>query len=69
MTNFVMYFQFKLTPAESRTYNMPCALLKFYDYHDIWHLLSAAAMFFSFMLLLTLDDDIMHKPHSKIPVF
>ncbi|XP_077285102.1 SID1 transmembrane family member 1-like isoform X2 [Arctopsyche grandis] len=58
-----------LTPAESRTFNTPCKLLNFYDYHDIWHMLSAAAMFFSFMLLLTLDDDIMHKPHSKIPVF
>jgi dsRNA-gated channel SID-1 len=38
------------TPALSRTYNHPCDLLDFYDYHDIWHFLSAASMFFSFMV-------------------
>lgn len=59
----------KLTPAQSRTYNQPCELLSFYDKHDIWHFLSAGSMFFSFMVLLTLDDDLADKDRSTIPVF
>ncbi|KAK8393036.1 hypothetical protein O3P69_013225 [Scylla paramamosain] len=59
----------ELTPAHSRQYNKECVLLHFYDTHDIWHFLSAGAMFFGFMLLLTLDDDLSHTPREKIPVF
>lgn len=59
----------ELTPAHSRQYNQECVLLHFYDTHDIWHFLSAGAMFFGFMLLLTLDDDLAQTPREKIPVF
>ncbi|XP_076277521.1 SID1 transmembrane family member 1 [Lasioglossum baleicum] len=58
-----------LTPAASRLYNQPCVLLNFFDNHDIWHFLSAFAMFFSFMVLLTLDDDLVDVHRSQIPVF
>ncbi|KAG5331301.1 SIDT1 protein, partial [Acromyrmex heyeri] len=58
-----------LTPAQSRLYNKPCILLNFFDSHDIWHFLSALAMFFSFMVLLTLDDDLTDVHRSQIPVF
>ncbi|XP_031783168.1 SID1 transmembrane family member 2 [Nasonia vitripennis] len=58
-----------LTPAQSRAHNRPCTLLNFYDYHDIWHFLSALAMFFSFMVLLTLDDDLDDAHRSLISVF
>ncbi|PNF38902.1 SID1 transmembrane family member 1 [Cryptotermes secundus] len=58
-----------LTPAESRTYNQPCEILDFFDKHDIWHFLSATSMFFSFMVLLTLDDDLVFVHRSKIAVF
>ncbi|KAG5327516.1 SIDT1 protein, partial [Pseudoatta argentina] len=58
-----------LTPAKSRLYNKPCILLNFFDSHDIWHFLSALAMFFSFMVLLTLDDDLTDVHRSQIPVF
>ncbi|XP_066991155.2 SID1 transmembrane family member 1 [Anabrus simplex] len=57
-----------LTPAMSKNYNQPCEI-SFYDKHDIWHFLSAASMFFSFMVLLTLDDDLTYVHRSKIPVF
>ncbi|KRT79415.1 hypothetical protein AMK59_6962, partial [Oryctes borbonicus] len=57
------------TPAQSRTYNQDCILLNFYDFHDVWHFLSAVGMFFMFMVLLTLDDDLSHKPRCDIPVF
>ncbi|XP_018574212.1 SID1 transmembrane family member 1 isoform X2 [Anoplophora glabripennis] len=68
------FFTFKViswskTPAESRQFNRECLLLRFYDSHDIWHFLSATGMFFTFMVLLTLDDDLSHTHHSKIPVF
>ncbi|CAG7721990.1 unnamed protein product [Allacma fusca] len=59
----------QMTPAESRTFNRECMILRFYDTHDIWHFLSAASMFFSFMILLTLDDDLINTPRTKIPVF
>ncbi|KAF7404761.1 hypothetical protein HZH66_003667 [Vespula vulgaris] len=58
-----------LTPAQSRLFNKPCILLNFFDSHDIWHFLSAFAMFFSFMILLTLDDDLVDVHRSQIPVF
>ncbi|XP_014484274.1 PREDICTED: SID1 transmembrane family member 1-like isoform X2 [Dinoponera quadriceps] len=58
-----------LTPAQSRIHNKPCELLNFFDSHDIWHFLSALAMFFSFMVLLTLDDDLTDVHRSQIPVF
>lgn len=43
--------------------------MDFYDNHDIWHFLSAASLFLSFMVLLTLDDDVANKPKTTIPVF
>ncbi|XP_040452633.1 SID1 transmembrane family member 1 isoform X3 [Falco naumanni] len=57
------------TPAESREKNRPCILLGFFDDHDVWHFLSAAALFFSFLVLLTLDDDLDVVRRDKIPVF
>ena len=39
------------------------------DNHDIWHFLSATSLFLSFMILLTLDDDLAEKPRREIPVF
>ncbi|XP_063979425.1 SID1 transmembrane family member 2-like [Diachasmimorpha longicaudata] len=73
---FALYFfinksiSWALTPAQSRHSNRPCvSFLNFFDYHDIWHFLSALAMFFSFMVLLTLDDNLEDTHRSQIPVF
>ncbi|XP_012507671.1 PREDICTED: SID1 transmembrane family member 1 [Propithecus coquereli] len=57
------------TPAESRERNRECVLLEFFDDHDIWHFLSATALFFSFLVLLTLDDDLDVVRRDQIPVF
>lgn len=33
-----------LTPEKSRDYNQNCIFLKFYDYHDLWHIFSSHAL-------------------------
>ncbi|XP_072835479.2 SID1 transmembrane family member 2 isoform X2 [Pogona vitticeps] len=57
------------TPAESREHNRECILLDFFDDHDVWHFLSSIAMFGSFLVLLTLDDDLDGIHRDKIYVF
>nr|CDS25467.1 SID1 transmembrane family [Hymenolepis microstoma] len=59
----------EVTPAQSRALNQPCIFLGFYDVHDVWHFLSSTSMFFSFMSIMTLDDDLINTPRHKIPVF
>ncbi|KAM8902399.1 SID1 transmembrane family member 2 isoform 2-T4 [Spinachia spinachia] len=57
------------TPAESREHNRDCILLQFFDDHDIWHFLSSIAMFGSFLVLLTMDDDLDAVQRDKIFAF
>ena len=59
----------KLTPAESRNLNVNCIWGDLYDHHDIWHMFSAAGLFFSFILLLVFDDGIDHVPRNRILIF
>ncbi|KAF7699706.1 SID1 transmembrane family member 2 isoform X1 [Silurus meridionalis] len=72
---FALFFFFQglstwqKTPAESREHNRDCILLSFFDDHDIWHFLSSIAMFGSFLVLLTLDDDLDTVQRDKIYVF
>lgn len=72
---FALFFFFQglstwqKTPAESREHNRDCILLNFFDDHDIWHFLSSIAMFGSFLVLLTLDDDLDCVQRDKIYVF
>ncbi|KAL4229337.1 RNA transmembrane transporter [Mactra antiquata] len=72
---FALYFflqhltSWQYTPAVSRQGNKECVVLNFYDTHDIWHFLSAISLFFSFLVLLTLDDEIIMMRRTEIPVF
>ncbi|XP_048369014.1 SID1 transmembrane family member 2 isoform X2 [Sphaerodactylus townsendi] len=72
---FALFFFFQglstwqKTPAESREHNRDCILLGFFDDHDVWHFLSSIAMFGSFLVLLTLDDDLDCVQRDKIYVF
>lgn len=72
---FALFFFFQglstwqKTPAESRQHNRDCILLSFFDDHDIWHFLSSIALFGSFLVLLTLDDDLDCVQRDKIYVF
>lgn len=47
--------KWELSPSASRAINEECTqswfpFLPFYDNHDIWHFLSAGALFFAFMV-------------------
>ena len=57
------------SPAQSRNINRPCAVWDFYDSHDMWHFLSATAIFLAFLSLLTMDDDFIDVPKNQIDVF
>lgn len=52
--------------AVSRESNHPCVLMDFYDYHDIWHMLSSLGLFWTSCMLLTLDDDLINTPRKNI---
>ena len=56
-------------PAVSRNGNQDCVIFGFFDAHDLWHFLSAFALFFSFLLLMTLDDGQRVTERSKLRVF
>ncbi|CAL8143758.1 unnamed protein product [Orchesella dallaii] len=66
--------QWELSASASRAENEDCLnswfpFHPFYDSHDAWHFLSAAALFLAFMGLLIVDDDLITTEQSKIPVF
>ncbi|CAI2355842.1 unnamed protein product [Caenorhabditis sp. 36 PRJEB53466] len=56
-------------PAISRELNEQCIFLNFYDNHDIWHLSSAFAIFFSFTAINVIDDELMFIKRNTIRVF
>ncbi|KAF9411708.1 hypothetical protein HW555_009574 [Spodoptera exigua] len=57
------------TPALSRHLNHECRVLQFYDSHDLWHFLSAIALYFTFNVLLTWDDGLAAVKRTEIAVF
>lgn len=57
-----------LSPAQSRDLNAPCAVL-FFDYHDLWHFFSAAGLYTTFMMVMTLEDENLDTEWNKIHVF
>ncbi|KAA0204021.1 hypothetical protein HAZT_HAZT001979 [Hyalella azteca] len=73
------------SPARSRDLNQECIIFNFYDWHDIWHFLSAVALFTSFYvsflallscasslyldLIMIIDDDLDYTPRDLIAVF
>ena len=57
------------TPAESRNMNRECIVMDLFSGHDVWHFLSAAGLFFLFLLLLVIDDGIAEWPRDQIRIF
>lgn len=60
---------YEVQPAISRTMNQRCIVLDTYDAHDIWHLLSSFALFFSFLSLLTIDDGVRTNQRKELAAF
>lgn len=60
---------YEVQPALSRTMNQKCILLNAYDAHDIWHLLSSFALFFSFLSVFTMDDGVRTKQRKELAAF
>ena len=58
-----------VSPARSRHYNQPCKVWDFYDNHDMWHFLSASAIFFALSALLSMEDDFINVPKKHISIF
>jgi len=58
-----------LTPDQSAALNKPCVLFNFFDYHDIWHFLSAIGVVILFAIVYFLDMDLESTPCSQIRVF
>ena len=60
MTLAIIYF-FKsvtnkfLTIEESNKLNQPCVLFNYFDYHDIWHILSSIGLFIFMNIIYFLD--------------
>jgi len=59
----------EVSPAESRMMNVECMFLDFYDAHDIWHFLGGSGLFFVFLAILNIDENIKYKRREDIPVF
>ena len=58
-----------VSPALSRDNNRKCLAFGFYDSHDFWHFASSFALFFSFLILLALDEGQENKVRTDIKTF
>ena len=60
-----------LTHQESNELNKPCVLFNYWDYHDLWHILSAIGLFGMLMNIYFLDTDTYAKytTEHNYPVF
>ena len=48
---------------------LPLAYILHPNPDQVWHILSSAGLFFAFMFLLNVDEDIKFERRSQIPVF
>ena len=55
--------------ADSDKLNKPCALFDYWDYHDIWHILSAIGLFMFVLIVYVLDRDLIRHDYQDLPVF
>lgn len=54
---------------ESNALNKPCVLFNYFDYHDIWHILSATGLFIFINLVYFLDKNLNDSFDNNIPIF
>ena len=58
-----------LTPEESNALNKPCVVFDYFDYHDVWHILSATGLFIFMNIVFFLDREIDGIIGQEIKVF
>ena len=58
-----------LTPEESNSLNSHCIVLGYFDYHDIWHILSATGLFIFMNIVFFLDRSIDSLVGERLQIF
>ncbi|KAI6660963.1 hypothetical protein LOD99_13686 [Oopsacas minuta] len=53
----------------SKEMNRDCVLWGFYDTHDVWHILSAYALFFTYLSIIKTDDNVASVRKELLSVF
>ena len=54
---------------ESNALNKPCVVFNYFDYHDIWHILSATGLFIFINIVYFMDKHLNDELDSDIAVF
>tara|TARA_B110001469_G_scaffold121244_1_gene130533 strand:+ start:79 stop:1245 length:1167 start_codon:yes stop_codon:yes gene_type:complete len=58
-----------LSKEESDLLNEPCVLFNYFDYHDIWHLLSALGLFIFMNIIFFIDKNLNSHLIEELPIF
>ena len=58
-----------LSPEQSRDLNEPCIIFSYFDYHDVWHILSATGLFIFMTIVFFLDSNITGMVDSNVNIF
>jgi hypothetical protein len=58
-----------LSPEQSRALNEPCIIFSYFDYHDVWHILSATGLFIFMTIVFFLDSNITGMVDSNVNIF
>jgi len=58
-----------LSHEESNKMNEPCILFNYFDYHDVWHMLSAIGLYLFINIIYFIDNDLSDTARAVIPVF
>tara|TARA_B110001469_G_C9594211_1_gene295003 strand:- start:32 stop:1210 length:1179 start_codon:yes stop_codon:yes gene_type:complete len=57
-----------LSPEQSKELNEPCIIFNYFDYHDVWHILSATGLFIFMIIVFFLDSNIIGMIDSNINI-
>jgi len=58
-----------LSHHDSNLLNKPCVLFNYFDYHDIWHMLSAIGLFMFMIVVYIIDHGLDDIPRNEIHKF
>ena len=61
--------QWRESASASRERNVECILFDFYDFHDVWHFLSALALFSMYLSIFVIDDNMVFVKRDVIDIF